>query len=676
MQASPIKFLKLLGDNKVVFKVPVYQRNYEWDKEHVEQYFLDIEKIIENQYEKNHFLGTIVFVSKEIESLMVERVLIDGQQRVTTTILLLKAIIDILKDEEDEKNISTEDIYETYLINRHAPEKSKLKLKPVEADMKAYNDLLNNNESNSKIYENYKMLKNLILNSLYSVEEIYKAMEYIDVVYISLDSDENPQVVFESLNSTGLSLTQADLIRNFILMGLDYEEQTTLYKKYWTRIETLLPNKVISDFVRDFLTMKEGIVPNKNKVYVAFKNYYLQNKYNSRDVLKELLRYANYYDVIMNSTVEIENIDQELKNINNLRSTVTYPYLLEIFDDYYVKKLINTEELTEILKIITSYIYRRSICNLPTNALNKIFSVMPIGTIKRREDGLSYIDSVIDFLMSRAGSGIFPRNDEFKNNFISGNMYAKSNRMARLILYNIERYRHKEVVSIDNLSVEHILPQKITAEWNIELGNKAYETHRLYKDTIGNLALTNYNSEMSNKNFEYKKNYYKNSNIKTTRDITKYKNWKQEDILKRVEELFEIIINVWKIPKDNYQNIGEERLLANQEYSILDNVIVTGYKVNSIIIDGHRIDVNSWREMLLKTSQYLFNLDSELFKSLLNKGNYKNILSNNDEELRSAMKIRNGIFIEGNYSANDVLNYTVILTREFDISELVYFEIR
>lgn len=676
MQAGPMKFLQLLGENKVVFKVPVYQRNYEWRKEQVEQYFADIEKITESNYERTHFLGTIVFVSKSIENLMTERVLIDGQQRVTTTILLLKAIVDIIEEENLETAINTEEVNATYLINPFASEQSRLRLKPVEADMEAFNRLMNNHESNSRIYDNYTLLKQLITKSEYTLEEIYKAIQYIDIVYISLDQDENPQVIFESLNSTGLSLTQADLIRNFILMGLEYEEQTKLYKKYWTEIESLLPNKVISDFVRDFLTMQEGKVPNQNKVYESFKSYYIVNKYDSESILKELLIYAQYYDYILRGHTGINQIDDELRNINNIRSTVTYPYLLEIFDDYYRTKLISQDVLNQVLEIIVSYIYRRNISGLPTNALNKIFSAMSAETKSRRKQGMSYLDAVVDFLMSRSGSGVFPRNDEFKQKFIHANMYSKSRQIAKLTLYQIEKSQHKEVVSLDNLSVEHILPQTLNAVWGLELGDNAYEIHQLYKDTIGNLAMTNYNSEMSNRSFDHKKTFYKDSNIKTTRDISSYNHWTEEEILKRADELYGVIKEVWKLPEDNYQSISDKRLIANQEYSVRDNIKVTGYKPRYIIIDEEHINVSAWNEMLQKTAIYLYNLDSELFESLLHKNDFKNVLSSDKNHLRSAMQINDELYIEGNYSAQSVVGYIDILTSEFGITDLVYFEIR
>ncbi len=675
MQASPTKLLSLLGENKVVFKVPVYQRNYEWNKEQVKQYFYDIERIISKDFKKNHFVGTIVFVTNEIENLMREMVLIDGQQRIITTVLLLKAILD-LAEEDGLDRVSRDEISESYLINRHSRnEKSKLKLKPVKEDMQAYKELINGNESQSKIYENYKLLRELITRSSYGLEKIYRAMMQLDIVYISLDKEENPQVIFESLNSTGLSLTEADLIRNFILMGLEYDKQTELYEKYWVKIEKLLPNKIISDYVRDFLTMKESKVPNKNKVYSEFKNYYFSNNYDSEAILKELLKYAGYYEAISNNNIEDRDIYNEIFSINKIRSTVTYPFLLRVFDDHFSEGIISRDELHEVLEIIVSYIYRRNICNIPTNALNKVFAIMSRETRKLREEGFSYVDGVVDYLMSRSGTSIFPRDEEFRNNFINEDLYNKSYGVANWILYNIERKIHKELVALESLSIEHIMPQTLSPEWNIELGHNAYETHRLYKDTIGNLTLTNYNSEMSNKNFLDKRAYYKNSNIKTTRDIAKLETWTDKEILARAEELFTIGKEIWKLPKDNYQNIGENRLIPHQEYGIVENVIVTGYTPKAIIFDGDRKSVKTWKEFLTVTCSYLYDLDEELFKSLLKKTSFQKLLSYKKEDLREPRLIKYGLYVQTSYSAKDILNYVVLLAEEFGIEKYVFFQI-
>lgn len=340
MDAAPMKLLKLLGENKSTFNIPVYQRNYEWTKEQIHQYFMDIESILKEETRGGHFLGTIVFVSNEKPGLMMERIIIDGQQRITTTFLLLKAIYDLLDDDHSREK---EEIYETYIINKHVDDQYKLKLKPVDEDMKAYTNLIESNliSQEFKIITNYNLFIELIKSSEFKPIEIYEALSLVEIVYISLDKNskkENPQLIFESLNSTGLSLTQADLIRNFVLMNLDYDAQTQLYRKYWMEIENLLPNIRISEFVRGFLSMKNGITINKDKVYQEFKKFYFKYDYSAEEILKELLKYSRYYHWFTNINCENEEINEWLWKLNQLKSTVVYSYLLELFDDFFEKK--------------------------------------------------------------------------------------------------------------------------------------------------------------------------------------------------------------------------------------------------------------------------------------------------------------------------------------------------
>lgn len=672
MQASTIKLLDLLGDSKTIFKIPVYQRKYEWSKEQLEQLFKDIDRIIESDLKKEHFLGTIVYVQNEMPGLMKERIVIDGQQRITTTILILKAIMDLF----DNNNFNPDEIMDTYLINRYGTKENKYKLYPVESDLEAYKDLMQNVESNSNIYINYEVCKNYIKNSKYDLDKIYEALGLINIVYISLNQNENPQIIFESLNSTGLSLTQADLIRNFVLMGLKYEEQKSLYLNYWMRIEKKLTNKIISDFIRDFLTMKEGKVSNQNKVYESFKNYFFNNNLTSEDILKELLEYSDYYYKIINSYTENKEIDEKLKYINSIKNSVSYPYILKLFGDYYREKLIDENDVEKILGLIVSYIYRRSICNIATNALNKIFSSMSKEIDTRLENNFTYYEAVVDYLMSRKGTGIFPRDEEFKSNFLISDLYNKSNGLVKTILYTLEKSTHKEIVSIQDLSVEHIMPQTLTNEWNIDLGNNSYEIHRIYLNTIGNLTLTKYNSEISNRNFSEKKGYYKDSNINITRSIQTYENWTDKEILDRGENLFEIIKNVWIQPKDNYKTITDNNLLPTEEYSINENLIVTGYSPKCIIIDGEIYNVKSWNDMLIKSCRYLYDLDYEFFLSLINNSKFKKILSFNKEDFRNGKHINGNLYIETNFSAKDILSYIALFFSEYNLNEYVSFKIK
>lgn len=681
MQAGPMKLLALLKENKNTFNIPVYQRNYEWNNEQVRQFFRDIEKIITDDYNNGHFLGTIVFVSNEKQDLMMERIIIDGQQRITTTLLLLKAIYDSLDENDNEEKDLKEEIYETYIINKYVEEKYKLKLKPVEEDMKAYTDLIEFNQidEDSKICINYKLLMDLIYGSNYKVKQIYRALSYVQIVYISLDKDsrvENPQLIFESLNSTGLLLTEADLIRNFILMGLEYDEQVRLYKKYWFKIEKLLTNMRISEFVRDYLTMKIGYVPNKKKIYVTFKEYYFKNNYTSEEILVDLLRYSKYYNWFINLETNDSDINEWIWKLDNMKSTVVYPYLLELFDDHFEKEIITKDKLMETMNIINSYLYRRTICNIPTNALNKIFASMTKSIVDLRNQGKSHIEAVTDYLMGKSGNSIFPRNEQFKKNFVETDIYNRGNKLALFTLFDIESYKHKEIVELDKLTIEHIMPQTLTPKWNIDLGRDGDEVHKLYKDTIGNLTITKYNSEISNKSFEDKKDIYMDSNIKLTRNLTDFEKWDKDGIILRANSLFEMANEIWPLPIDNYINVSQENLIPGEEYSIIDDIDVTGYKPTAIIIDNDKISISSWKDMLIEMCTFLLEFDKELFYSLLNNKNFKKLISDNVNSIRRAEQLATDLYVEINLSANDILNYVRLLNKEYNMEEFVDFTIR
>ena len=268
-----------------------------------------------------------------IQPTFIEFVLIDGQQRITSITLLLKALYDVITDEELK-----EDIYESYIINKRAPEALRIKLKPIESDMSAYESILSNGNQNSdnNIINNYNLFKNLIEKSEIPPERLYNALNNVELVYIQLEKDkksENPQMIFESLNSTGLSLTQADLIRNFLLMNHSYEEQNTLYKEYWLKIEKSLSNSKISDFVRDYLTMKTSKISTKDRVYENFKEYAIDpaNNLDEQGLLEDLLIYAKYYSAFLYFNSQNKNINCCLEQFQQLKSTTVYPVLLYIF---------------------------------------------------------------------------------------------------------------------------------------------------------------------------------------------------------------------------------------------------------------------------------------------------------------------------------------------------------
>lgn len=664
MEAQKINLLEFIGSSKRTFNIPVYQRNYDWKVTHCARLFEDIEKIAKDKDRGSHFLGTIVYVDGKKTATFREFIVIDGQQRLTSTMILLKALSEELVDDN-----LREDIIESYLINKRAPEDLRIKLKPIESDAQIYEKLIGDelSENSSSIYNNYEFFKKCVYESELSAEEIYQGMQKLEIVYIQLDAEkENPQLIFESLNSTGLELTQGDLIRNYLLMGQSYDLQERLYNQYWIEIEKLLTNTYISDFIRDYLTLKTNSIPNKARVYDEFKIFYERLKLDTPEVLlNELLTDAKYYAWFINCNSGIDAIDERLSQIDKLKSKVVYPFLLHIFRLCFGEEEIEVNELINILDLIISYTFRRLICEIPTNALNKIFCSMT-KDIKDIKGEMSIYEKTATVLVSKNGKGIFPNNDMLKENMIKRDFYKF--KQCKFFLYNLEKYNHKEIVDDELLTVEHIMPQNLTPKWKIDLGKKYDDIHKKYLNTIGNLTLTGYNSELSNSDFDEKKVIYADSNIKMNRDLLKFDLWNEESINIRANEVYKKATEIWKYP-DMIFNLITLVDEDKKEFDIMDDVNVTGREICELTVLSEKISVNTWKGFFEEVCKKLYEYDSGIFTSLTKhkdfKGKSRRIITTNEGELRSPCKIGEGVYIEQNLSANAILNYTKLIVDKY-----------
>lgn len=678
MEANKIRLLEFLGSGKRTFNIPVYQRNYDWKEEHCKKLFKDIENIALSDFEIDHFLGTVVYVVSYVLPTYMEFILIDGQQRVTSVTLLLKALYDSIQDQDLK-----EDIYESYIINKRAPEKMHIKLKPIESDAPAYENIISDNitPSDTNIYNNYQLFKNLINDSKVPPEDIYNALNNIEIVYIQLDKDkksENPQLIFESLNSTGLSLTQADLIRNFLLMNHSYDEQCILYKEYWVKIEKLITNSKISDFVRDYLTMKTAKISTKDKVYENFKEFARnpQNNYDEEGLLEDLLVFAKYYSCFLYFNSHNVVINNYLRQFQQLKSTTVYPVLLYVFDDCYAYKKYDEDELIEILKVLLSYIFRRQICGYPTNALGKIFANL-VNEIEMCSISKLYHNRILDVLIKKTSTATFPRDDEFEMEFINKDLYKS--KIDKYTLCQLENYLSKEKLYITNeITIEHIMPQTLTPQWQIELGKKYEEIHVKYLHTVGNLTISGYNSELSNKSFTDKKEIYKNSNISLCRNICEFISWNDVSIRERGKCLFSIASKIWELPEVyNSYSESNDKISYTTPYSILTDINITGEKPKQLILLDMEYSVSSWKEMLRVLCVELFQLDSTILYNLIKHkdfmGRERCIINSTKDDMISPFKIDNDIYIETNMSALDILNYCKIICNHYHISDDVYF---
>lgn len=670
MKAEEKELLRFLEGTDKNFIIPIYQRNYDWKKENCKQLFDDLENLIKKNL-NTHFFGSIVCKPEDMERIII----IDGQQRITTISLLLLAIYNNIKNKDIKVEGSLDDkILNEYLINKYSPKEKKIKLKPIKKDQEAFELLFENKIEEfiveSNLTQNYEYLYKRIEESKYSVEDIYLAIRKLMVVVIQLHESDNPQLIFESMNSTGLDLTEADKIRNYILMDKQYNEQEKFYTEYWNKIENNVGYDT-TDFIRDYLTIKMQKVPTYSKIYKIFKeDYIIKNGFDIEDVLNEMLVYSKIYSEIRKSNTDNKEINVYLSNINYLRYTLLYPYLMQLLKHYEENKL-NEEELNECLKTIETYILRRIICGKPTNALSKGFCNLDkeiISIIEKRNFDMHMYNEVMKYvLINKKGHLIFPADDEFKKSFKEFHLYETQMFTKNYVLEKLENYRNKEkVVSLNKIesndfSIEHIMPQTLSPAWKKAIGDNYSEIHEKYIHTIGNLTLTGYNSEYSNKLFVEKRDIekgFKESRLHLNADLGKLDKWGEEEIINRANYLTDKALEIWSMPETNYKE--EDEYISAYDLSDTETSFI-GEKIKSFKFDNHVYEVNSWKEFCENIARFLYDLDKIPFIELVKKsdsnseGNAKRF-SSNPEELRSPIKIDNDIYLETNYNTDSILN--------------------
>lgn len=602
MKASEKKIKDLFSEAKTFFAIPVYQRDYNWQEKHCKQLFEDILNVGKDIDITSHFIGSIVYIHEGVYGIgEKEFYVIDGQQRMITITLLHIALYHRLKESKEEY---ADEIYELYLVNKFSKRDIKLKLLPPEENLNILNKILEENWEELEEYQdrnivkNYKFFKEIISN--YSNEEIEYLLAGLDkIIYvdIALEKDkDDPQKIFESLNSTGLDLSQGDLIRNYILMDLEREKQNLVYKNLWLPIENnckiSLGNEIknyVSDFIRDYLTLKNGKIPSKPKVFEEFKEFYDKN---NDEQLEDIKNFSEEYShIIKPNTEKDKDIRKELKNLKVLDQTVINTFLIGILRDYRENKIVKNEIL-EILKLLQSYIWRRFITEKPSNALNKIFQGMYLRISKDQK----YYKSLEESLLNQD----FPTDDELKEALKTKNVY-KDKEKLRYVFKELENYNHNELIDFENekITIEHIFPQKPNKSWKEKYSDYELEEMKTFKDTISNLTLTGSNANLGNKSFLEKRNDdihgYKNSKLYLNKYLSKLNEWNLSAMEGRFEELFKNIVKVWKRPENSEDkdiekvtfvlkgaaSSGTGKLLAYEKFEILKgSIIVKGNKGN------------------------------------------------------------------------------------------------
>lgn len=605
-KANIYKFLS--GDKQYI--IPVYQRIYSWEIEECKRLWFDIVDM-QKKNKNGHFVGSIVSITEnDSPSDMSKFTIIDGQQRITTLMLLLLALRDYAFIHREEKSINWKKINNSFLKNPDEDDDSQYKLLLTETDKDILISLIEkrpiDENLNSRLISNYNYFFSNIKNMDLSLQDIYEAIGKLQIVNINLDrTSDEPQVIFESLNSTGKELSESDLIRNFVLMGLDNKQQKDIYKNIWRPMEQLFRYEkqtlLMDRFFRDYLTMKLARIPKLDKIYEEFKMYTNNCEFSTlEDLCKDLYMYARCYTNMIFEQGTNKNLINLYKEIKYLKMEVAFPFLLKIHYDFE-RNLINEDELVSIIKLCISYVFRRNICDIPTNSLNKTFA-----TLKNEINVDDYINSIKAFFILKDDYKIFPNDEKFSSALKVKDIYHM--RIRNYILSSLENFNNKAPINIENYTIEHIMPQtkNLSNVWKKELG-KNYETvQKKYLHTIGNLTLTAYNSEMSNKSFSEKMEMnggFKESALRLNSYVVKQNEWNEKIIKERASILVEKALLIWKYP------IIERNILV--KYKNDDKQQMYG-------IDSY--DFNKTTKMLFdKLNMRIMNLSSEVrreFKKL------------------------------------------------------------
>ena len=571
MKATSANLLSVIKGPKQ-FVIPIYQRTYSWHQAQCEQLFKDIIRVSQSENIHGHFVGSVVYFQESIHTVSdVPRLLvIDGQQRLTTITLLIAALAEFLNENESCLETSPTKLQNYYLFNAEEEGDLRYKLLLTRGDKDTLINILKGVEiegSNSqRVYENFQYFKAKINRD--NIEDVYNGLMRLFIVDVALEKDvDNPQLIFESLNSTGLDLSQADLIRNYVLMGQEVDLQTELYEKHWFPMEQRFGNEYASkfdSFMRDYLCVKTGVIPNINQVYEAFKGFVIgpNSPDNISGVVADIHRFSKFYVNMVLHQEATSKLKEAFKRISKLKVDVSYPFLLAVYCDYH-DELVSEDEFYEILCLVENYVFRRAICGIPTNSLNKTFS-----GLHKSVKFESYLESVKAAFQLLDSYKRFPDDLEFEKEIVAKDVY--NFRTRNYLLDRLENYKRKEAVSVDEYTIEHILPQNpdLNTEWKKMLGENWQDIQKEYLHTLGNITLTGYNSELSDRPFGQKKKIdggFDDSPIRLNEYLRATDVWNVEHIENRAKLLAEKAKSIWYSPKLENVVVDQYRPKAKQE---------------------------------------------------------------------------------------------------------------
>ncbi|GAB3556280.1 DUF262 and DUF1524 domain-containing protein [Spelaeicoccus albus] len=563
MKAVDSNLLTLLKASNQ-FIVPIYQRVYSWQESECEQLWADILRAGTNHEIGAHFTGSIVYVAKRkgTNTSAEPDLIIDGQQRVTTVVLILAALVARLKtmpeeSREPQDGFSPKKIRNRYLLNDDEEAERQFKLILSQNDKDALISLINgvvpSSDVNTRVASNYAYFQRKFENPNLDLSKVCMGLSKLVVVDVKLERGiDNPQLVFEAMNSTGKRLSQADLIRNYVLMDLPPKEQADLYSAYWRPMELEFAGAdehEFDRFVRHYLTIKTGEIPRLDDIYDGFKDHaaaLMSRGESIESLVVDLRQFAKRYCAMALDKETDPRLQRAFKALDQIKADVVYPFLLEAYTDYELA-ILERDELLEIVEMVTSYVFRRAVCRIPTNSLNKTFA--GFGAAVQKD---MYIESVKAHFLGLTSYRSFPTDAEFRSALITTDLY--NFRRRSYFLRRLENHGRKERVTIEDYTIEHILPQNehLSQEWQEALGHEWQEVQRKYLHTLGNLTLTGYNSEYSDNSFVIKRDMeggFKDSPLRLNKGLGQLETWNVAAIEKRAARLADDAVAIWQRPE-------------------------------------------------------------------------------------------------------------------------------
>ena len=558
MKATEAKLLDFLKKSPQ-FVIPIYQRTYSWTEKECRQLWDDIIRTGRNDALSAHFVGSIVYIEKGLYQVTSQTPLlvIDGQQRLTTVTLVISALASALQDGEPVEGFSKRKLRNYYLLNPEEEAERHFKLLLSQTDKDSLKAIVGGtelpNERSLRVTENYALFESWIAEHKDDLAIVCKGLAKLVIVDIALSRDQdNPQLIFESMNSTGRELSQADLIRNYILMGLEPTLQTRLYEQFWRPMEIDFGQEAydthFDGFMRHYLTVKTGEIPNVREVYDAFKRHARSPNAEAggvEELVKEIRDYARHYCAMALGAETNAELSLAFRDLRELKVDVAYPFLLELYHDY-VDNLLTAAELVTSIRLVESYVFRRAICAIPTNSMNKTFATFAKALKKDR-----YLESIRAQFLLLPSYRRFPGNDEFQRDIQTRDLY--NFRSRSYWLRRLENYDRKERVPVDEYTIEHILPQNenLSTAWKTSLGADWKRIKETWLHTLGNLTLTGYNSEYSDRPFAEKRDMpggFKESPLRLNAGLGTLIDWAEDAIKERAARLATTAKDVWRAP--------------------------------------------------------------------------------------------------------------------------------